>query len=118
MLHYDGQEVAHPRVPANGCYSLLPERRAPLFVKPRGALMAKRQILMDLCPEGLHFFTELVHRRPDTWREQDLPLAWELFEKVGEERMAAALRYCVAHRAFGGEYLRAWDQGLVWERAA
>jgi transposase len=113
VLHYDGQQVVHPRVPANGRYSLLPEHRAPLFVKPRGALMAKRQILMDLCPEGRHFFTELVHRRPDTWREQDLPVAWELFEKVGEERMAAALRYCVTHRAFGGEYLRAWDQGLV-----
>jgi transposase len=113
VLHYDGQQVVHPRVPANGRYSLLPEHRAPLFVKPRGTLMAKRQILMDLCPEGLLFFTELVHRRPDTWREQDLPAAWELFEKLGEARMTAALRYCVAQRAFGGEYLRAWDQGLV-----
>jgi len=118
VLHYDGQEVVHPRIPANGRYSLLPEHRAPLFVKPRGALMAKRQILMDLCPEGLHFFTELVHRRPDTWREQDLPAAWELFEQMGEERMAAALRYCVTHRAYGGEYLRAWDQGLVTGVAA
>lgn len=118
VLHYDGQQVVHPRQPANGRYSLLPEHRAPLFVKPRGAIMAKRQILMDLCPEGLQFFTELVHRRPDTWREQDLPAAWELFEQCGEERMAAALRYCVTHRAYGGEYLRAWDQGLLTAGAA
>ncbi len=118
VLHHDGQQIVHPRVPANGRYSLLPEHRAPLFVKPRGAIMAKRQILMDLCPEGQRFFTELVHRRPDTGREQDLPTAWALFEKLGEVGMAAALRYCVGQSAFGGEYLRAFDQGLVAGAAA
>ena len=44
VLHYAGQQVCHPRVPSNGNYSLLPEHREALFVKPRGALMAKRQI--------------------------------------------------------------------------
>jgi transposase len=117
VLHHAGQQVVHPRVPANHRYSLLPEHRAPLFVKPRGALMAKRQILMDLCPEGERFFTELVHRRPQTWREQDLPAAWELFEQVGAERMSAAFRYCLIQQAIGGEYLRAWAHGLVQEAA-
>jgi transposase InsO family protein len=118
VLHHDGQQIVHPRVPANGRYSLLPEHRAPLMVKPRGAIMAKRQILMDLCPEGQLFFTELVHRRPDTWRDQDLPAAWALFEKLGEVEMAAALRYCVGQSAFGGEYLRAFEQGLLARAAA
>ena len=113
VLHYHQEQVVHPRFPSNGRYSLLPEHRAALFVKPRGAVMAKRQILMDLCPEGERFFTELVHRRPHTWRESDLPLAWELFEHQGEARMVEALRYCVAQGAIGGEYLRAWAMGVT-----
>jgi hypothetical protein len=68
---------------------------------------------MDLCPEGERFFTELVHRRPHTWRENDLPAAWELFEHQGEARMVEAFRYCLARGAIGGEYLRAWARGVV-----
>jgi transposase len=113
ILQYDGQEIVHPRVPTNGRYSLLPEHRAPLFVKPRGAVMAKRQILMDLCPEAHQFFTEVAHRRPQTWREQDLPIIWELFEALGDVRLVAAFRHCVQQQAFGGEYLRAWAQGVA-----
>lgn len=113
VLHYHREQVVHPRVPSNGRYSLLPEHRAALFVKPRGAVMAKRQILMDLCPEGERFFTELVHRRPHTWREADLPVAWELFERQGEARMVAAFRYCVGAGVIGGEYLRAWALGVA-----
>lgn len=113
VLHYAGGTAVHPRVPSNGQYSLLPEHRSGLFVKPRGKIMAQRQILMDLCPEGEQFFTALVHRRPQTWREQDLPQAWALFEEVGDERMCRAFAYCVARTAIGAEYLRAWAAGLV-----
>ena len=74
--------------------------------------MAQRQILMDLCPEGERFFTELVHRRPHTWREQDLPVVWRLFEELGDARLAQALRFCVAREAFGAEYLQAYSRGL------
>jgi transposase len=112
VLHSLGEQCTHPRQPENGKYSLLPEHRPPLFVKPRGKIMAQRQILMDLCPEGERFFTELVHRRPHTWREQDLPVVWRLFEELGEERLAQALRFCVAREAFGGEYLQAYSRGL------
>lgn len=112
VLHHQGQQCVHPRYPANGKYSLLPEHRPPLFVKPRGKLMAQRQILMDLCPEGERFFTELVHRRPHTWREQDLPVVWSLFEELGDTRLAQALRFCVAREAFGAEYLQAYSRGL------
>ena len=90
MLHHGGESVRHPRVPENGRYSLLPEQRAALFVKPRGALMAQRQILMDLCPEAERFFTEVVHRRPATWRRHDLPTIWALFEEVGARKLREA----------------------------
>lgn len=118
VLHHAGEQVRHGRIPSNGRYSLLPEHRAALFVKPRGAIMAKRQILMDLCPEAFRFFTELAHRRPDTWRERDLPQAWELFEREGESRMVEAFRYCEHRGAYGAEYLRAWAEGLATGRAA
>lgn len=111
VLHYEGAVCTHPRVPANGRYSLLPEHRAPLFVKPRGQVMAQRQILMDLCPAGEQFFTELVHRRPQTWREQDLPVIWELFETRGERSLIGALSQCVQQGTFGAEYLRAHLEG-------
>jgi hypothetical protein len=113
VLHYQGEGVRHPRVPRNGKYSLLPEHRAPLFVKPRGKIMAQRQILMDLCPAGEAFFTELVHRRPLSWRSDDLPVVWELFEEVGEERLREAFRACVGQGAIGGEYLAAVVRGVA-----
>jgi transposase len=113
VLHYNGARCVHPRFPANGRYSLLPEHRPGRFVKPRGAVMAKRQILVDLCPEAEAFFTALVHRRPATWREQDLPIAWELFEQVGEACLRAAFAHCLRREAIGGEYLRAYAAGVA-----
>jgi transposase len=113
VLHHAGQQVHHRRVPDNGRYSLLPEHRAALFVKPRGEIMAKRQILMDLCPEGEAFFTELVHRRPKRWRTHDLPMAWALLEEWGEARTREALCACVRQGAIGGEYLQAFFLGVA-----
>ncbi len=113
VLSANGESVRHPRVPSNGSYSLLPEHRPPLFVKPRGEIMAKRQILMDLCPEGETFFTELVHRRPLSGRTGDLPVAWELFEAWGEARLRQAFAACVRQGAIGGEYLQAYLMGVA-----
>jgi transposase len=113
VLYYHGESVRHPRLPANGRYSLLPEHRAALFVKPRGKIMAQRQILMDLCPAGEAFFTELVHRRPLSWRQEDLPVVWELFEEVGEARLREAFAACVGQGAIGGEYLQALVRGMA-----
>ena len=113
VLHYHQERVTHPRIPENGRYSLLPEHRAALFIKPRGALMAKRQILMDLAPEAERFFTELVHRRPQTWRGHDLPVVWDLFEQHGGVRLTAAFSHCLAQGAIGGEYLQAWLLGVA-----
>jgi transposase len=113
VLHYLKEQVRHPRVPENGRYSLLPEHREALFVKPRGELMAKRQILMDLCPAAEGFFTALVHRRPQTWRGHDLPMLWALFEQHGGARLTAAFTHCLTQGAIGGEYLSAWLMGVA-----
>lgn len=113
VLHSLTQQVVHPRFPANGRYSLLPEHREALFVKPRGEIMAKRQILMDLSPVAERFFTELVHRRPQTWRGHDLPVVWTLFEQHGAVRLTAAFAHCLAQGAIGGEYLSAWLVGVA-----
>ena len=113
ILHHHQEQVVHARVPENGRYSLLPEHREALFVKPRGALMAKRQILMDLAPEAERFFTALVHRRPQTWRGHDLPVLWALFEQHGAAHLTAGFAHCLAQGAIGGEYLQAWLAGVA-----
>jgi transposase len=113
VLHHAGAAVSHPRVPENGKYSLLPEHRAALFVKPRGEIMAKRQILLDLSPAAEAFFTELVHRRPQSWRTQDLPLLWALFEEWGPARLRDAFAACVQNETIGGEYLQARLLGVA-----
>jgi transposase len=113
VLHHAGETVRHPRVPENGQYSLLPEHRAALFVKPRGKIMAQRQILMDLAPAAEAFFTELVHRRPMSWRTQDLPAIWALFEAWGPARLREAFAVCVQRQTIGGEYLEALLVGVA-----
>lgn len=113
VLHYQGQAVRHARVPENGRYSLLPEHREALFVKPRGAIMAKRQIVLDACPAATAFFTHLVHRRPQTWRQHDLPVVWALYEAWGARKLNEALARCMAEGTIGGEYLQAQQLGVA-----
>jgi transposase len=113
LLQYQGEQVRHPRVPENGSYSLLPEHQGALFIKPRGAVMAKRQILMDLGPEAEAFFTALVHRRPQSWRQNDLPVVWELFETWGARKLREAFSRCVAQGAIGAEYVAAQFLGVA-----
>jgi transposase len=113
VLHYQGQTLRHARVPENGRYSLLPEHREALFVKPRGAIMAKRQIVLDACPAAAAFFTDLVHRRPQTWRQHDLPVVWALYEAWGARKLNEALARCVAAGTIGSEYLQAPQWGVA-----
>lgn len=112
-VSYSGKTVEHPRYPENGKCSILPEQRAALFVKPRGEVMAKRQMLMDVCPEAQSFFTEMVHKRPMAWREVDLPRIWSLFETRGEKWIREAFIRCVAANAYGAEYLEAIAQEVA-----
>lgn len=113
VLHHQGEIVRHPRQPENGRYSLLPEHREAFFVKPRGAIMAKRQLVLDACPAAAGFFTELVHRRPQSWREYDLPVVWTLYEAWGARKLNEALARCVAAGTIGGEYLQAQFLGVA-----
>lgn len=112
-VSYSGKSVEHPRFPENGKCSILPEQRESLFTKPRGEVMAKRQMLMDVCPEAESFFTEMVHKRPMAWREVDLPRIWSLFETRGEKWMREAFIRCVAAHAYGSEYLEAIAQEVA-----
>ena len=108
-ISYSGKSVEHPRFPENGKCSILPEQRAALFVKGRGEVMAKRQMLMDVCPEAQVFFTEMVHKRPMAWREDDLPRIWHLYETRGEKWTREAFIRCAALGVYGAEYLEAID---------
>ena len=63
--------------------------------------------------ESERFFTELVHRRPQTWRGHDLPAAWQLYEAVGARKLRAAFAACVRQGAFGSEYLAAYVSGVA-----
>jgi transposase len=112
-ISYCGKCIEHPRFPENGKCSILPEQRASLFTKPRGEVMAKRQMLMDVCPEAESFFTEMVHKRPMAWREVDLPRIWNLYESRGEKWMREAFIRCVAVGAYGAEYLEAIAQEVA-----
>lgn len=112
-VSYSGKSVEHPRFPENGKCSILPEQRADLFVKPRGEVMAKREMLMDVCPEAESFFTEIVHKRPMAWREEDLPRIWRLYEIHGEKWMREAIVRCAATHAYGAEYLEAIAQEVA-----
>ena len=112
-ISYCGKSVEHPRFPENGKSSILPEQRASLFIKPRGEVMAKRQMLMDMCPEAQDFFTEMVHKRPMAWREVDLPRIWSLYEIHGEKWIKKAFIRCVAAEAYGAEYLEAIAQEVA-----
>ena len=111
VLGYQGERVRHPRALPNGKYSLLPEHQAALFVKPRGAIMLQRQIMMDDAPIVETFFTALVHRRPDTWRTKDLPALWALREALGPEPFVAVVAACVAAATYGSEYVAARAPG-------
>jgi hypothetical protein len=112
VLWHNDQSVEHPRVPANGKYSLLPEHMDAYLKKPRGKVMMQRQILVDLDAVVAELFTELVHRRENTWRVKDLPALWRCFEKVGPEGLVEAIAVCVAEKRYGAEYVEAELQRL------
>src|SRR5260221_1859426 len=98
-----GEPVVHPRLQCSWRESLLTEHWHARFVKRRGEIMAKREILMQLCgSEAREFFTELVHRRPKSWESKDLPVLWLHFERHGKEQFEAALQHCRSAGTIGG----------------
>jgi hypothetical protein len=53
----------------------------------RGRLYFKRQRILELGPVAVHFFTELVHQRPRTWKG-DLEKLYRLLNDIGEDPLA------------------------------
>lgn len=105
---YLGQKhlANHPRIPENGKSSILSDHAQQLFTFKRGKPFAQRQILLDLDPVVEPYFTELVHRRPQTW-QMDIEAIYGLYEQIGRAELLTAIGLATEQRCFGSEYLLA-----------
>jgi transposase len=101
-----GAVVRHPRR-ARGA-SILPEHRAALLARVRGArgqLYFQRQSLWELGPEAEAWLTELIHRRPARWRP-DVEACFTLLQDYGPAPLRRAFAWGTRHGAVGAEYVR------------
>jgi transposase len=101
-----GALVRHPRR-ARGA-SILPEHRAALLARVRGArgqLYFQRQSLWELGPEAEAWLTELIHRRPARWRP-DVEACFTLLQDHGATALRHAFAWGTRHGAVGAEYVR------------
>jgi transposase len=73
---------------------------------------AQRQMLLDLDPSVEPYVTELVHRRPHTWRP-DIEQMYQLYEQVGRADLLAAIALATEARCFGSEYVLAMLQSAT-----
>jgi hypothetical protein len=55
----------------------------------------------------VHFLTEIVHRRPRTWKG-DVEALYALLEHHGEERLIQAVQAAELRGLFGAEYVRSF----------
>jgi len=74
---------------------------------PRGKLYLKRQQLLELGQHAHDFLTELVHKKPRTWKP-DVERLYELAQKHGDDAMRVAFRKCLDDGVFGAEYVAHW----------
>lgn len=99
-------EQTHPRFPA-GDLSYPAELRAQHLASvsgARGRLYFQRQRLLELGPPAEHFLTELIHRRPRTWKG-DVERLYELLNEVGEPACLTALQAALLRGLVGAEYV-------------
>jgi transposase len=109
-------QMTHARFPERGGLSYPAELRAAHLATisgTRGRLYFQRQRLLELGPGVVHFLTEIVHRRPRTWKG-DVEALYELLERCGEERFVQAVHAAQLRSLFGAEYVR----GFVAEEVA
>jgi transposase len=102
-----GAVVRHPRRIPRGHASILPEHRAAMAEAVRGMrarLYYQRQSLWELGPAAERWLTELVHRRPSSWR-RDVEQCFDLLQDYGPTALLAALAWGVRHHAIGAEYV-------------
>jgi transposase len=99
-------ETLHPRFP-EGDLSYPPEIRAQHLAAvsgARGRLYFKRQRILELGPVAVHFFTELVHQRPRTWKT-DLETLYQLLADFGEAALLEVLHEALLRGLIGAEYV-------------
>jgi len=100
-------EAVHPRRPASGNISFLPEHRAAMLASvsgKRAQLYFKRQQLLELGADALELLTEIVHRHPRTW-PGEVEALFDLLQEVGEVRLQRALKHAVSRRLFGARFV-------------
>jgi transposase len=103
-------DVLHARFPNRGTLSYPPELRAEHLASisgARGRLYYQRQRLLELGAVVVHFLTEIVHRRPRTWKG-DVEVLYTLLEQHGEERLMQAVQAAELRGLFGAEYVRSF----------
>ncbi len=100
-------EATHPRV-ESGMASITPEHRAQTLAMVsgrRGRLCLKREQLLELGEVVLEYLTEVVHRRPASWKS-DVERMHELLTTYGEEALLRAITTRHTDRVYGGEYVQ------------
>ena len=55
----------------------------------------------------VHFLTEIVHRRPRTWKG-DVEALYHLLERHGEEPLIQAVQAAELRGLFGAEYVQSF----------
>jgi len=100
-------EAWHPRFPAEGKTSYRAEDRAATLAAvsgERAKLYSKRQQILELGGAAEAFLTEIVHRRPRTWKG-DVERLYEILVQVGPKALLAAMARATSKRLFGAEHV-------------
>jgi transposase len=100
-------EAVHPRFPPEGKTSYRKEDRAMLLAAvsgDRAKLYARRQQILELGPVAEAYLTEIVHKRPRTWRG-DVERLYDLLLEVGPKRLLSAMSRSADDRLFGAEHV-------------
>jgi transposase len=95
------------RTPSGASY--LPGQRAALLAAVsgrRGRLYMKRQQILALGSGAETLLTEIVHAHPRTWTAE-VEILFDLLERFGEQKTAAALDTAVTRRLFGAHFVQA-----------
>lgn len=74
---------------------------------PRGKLYLKRQQLLELGQHAHDFLTELVHKKPRTWKP-DVERLYEMAQKHDDDALRVAFRKCLDDGVIGAEYVGHW----------
>jgi transposase len=100
-------EALHARFPAHGTVSYLPGQRAAQLAAVAGArkrLYFMRERILELGPVGEGYLTELIHRRPHTWKG-DVERLFALLEELGDGVFRLILQRALFTRLIGSEYV-------------